>query len=158
VPIVAQTVAQSAEGPLDDLCAKLWPEPVISQEDQWARPRTRPMWRMGWTKLATWSRRLSQCRPSPVSTLLLAGWGRPALDSIGASQTKPIKSFTRTLMCNGLLRARCKRDISSCVALGKFLRVARCPPLGTSIRRKVSDSRRPSTGLRAHTLGPIAVQ
>src|SRR5262245_35751654 len=68
----------------------------------WVRPRTRPIWRMGWTKLATWSRRLSQCRPSPVSTLLLAGWGRPV-----TVLSKPIKPSQSKAAPERRCAARC---------------------------------------------------
>src|SRR5215831_14970417 len=64
---------------------------ALLRKKSWVRPRTRPMRRMGRTKLATWSRQLSQCRPSPVSTLLLAGWGRPTRGSIGVDEAKAIK-------------------------------------------------------------------
>src|SRR5262249_46624282 len=57
----------------------------------WARPRPQPLCRTARTKLAAWSRQLSQCRRSPVSTLLLAGWGRPSKGSIGVDEAKAIK-------------------------------------------------------------------
>src|SRR5689334_1355543 len=64
------------------------------------------MWRMGWTKLATWSRRLSQCRPSPVSTLLLAGWGRPIW--VLSEQGKPSQSKAAVEV--GCAMARCMQS------------------------------------------------
>jgi len=125
VQIVAQSVAQGPSHPLENDAQNSSVDPAISQENQRVRPRTRPMWRIGWTKLATWSRPLSQCRPSPVSTLLLAGWGRPIRvlsEHVQASQSKAAAQRRCAAAC-------CMQEVQwDDLAEGKFRRSRDAPP------------------------------